>query len=390
MGERVENFDLRLDAYDAAAGTLRAAVTAAPAGEVDAVAVRLPPISLAAALAADAAGRRGLAAAFTQALLPPPLWACWRESVGRAGGAGLRLRVRTSDGAAALPWELLYDSERDSFLALDPATPVVRYLEGPIATPATAAPATVRALAVSAAAPALRLFVNRDELAAVAAALSTAWPGRCQVTQAAQVTPGLLQERLHLVRPHIFHFAGHALARVDETEQSLVLAAPGGYADLLNGTTLAALLGAAQTRLAVLNACSTAAQGAERWSGLAQQLVRRGIPAVAALTAELEDDLAACFARTFFQALAAGDALDVAATRGRLAILQAGGVNRSGAWLVPALFTRLPDARLWPPEAAADTPALAVSGTPATQIEAGVYVQGDATIDLRGSTFQFK
>ena len=122
---------------------------------------------------------------------------------------------------------------------------MVRYLEGAIAA------------------------VLAEELAAVAAALAVAWPERCQVTQVAQVTPSLLQERLMLVRPHIFHFAGHALVREGEAEHILVLAGEGGYADALPETTLAALLGAVKTRLAVLNACTTGAAGAERWSGLA-------------------------------------------------------------------------------------------------------------------------
>ncbi|MBP8292468.1 MAG: CHAT domain-containing protein, partial [Caldilineaceae bacterium] len=385
------DFDLRVDEYDAGSGALRVAVAASPAGEVDPTPSTAPPISLAQALAADDAGLRTLATTFTQAVLPSPIWTCWRESIGRAGAAGLRLRVRTSDAAASLPWELLYDAAHGSFLALDPATPVVRYLEGPIAAPLLSAPATVRALVTSASAPAAQLFVDRSEVATVAAALSAAWPGRCQVTQIAQLTPALLQERLMLLKPHIFHFAGHATAHPDAASHILVLAAAGGYIDPLDEKTLAALLGAAQTRLVMLNACVTAEEGAERWSGLAQQLVRGGVPAVVAMHTTIDDDLAVRFAHAFYRALAAGDALDVAATQGRLALLQAGGPNRANVWLVPALFTRLTDARLWPTPTTTMTAAsaLAAAGPAINKVEAGVFVQGDATIDVRGSSFHF-
>ena len=54
-------------------------------------------------------------------------------------GLRLKLRVRASD-LVKLPWELLFDARRNSYLALSVYTPLVRYLE----TPQTRKPLTVR------------------------------------------------------------------------------------------------------------------------------------------------------------------------------------------------------------------------------------------------------
>ena len=112
------------------------------------------------------------------------------------------------------------------------------------------------------------------------------------------------------------------------------------------------------------------------------------------MRAVIDDDLAARFARTFYRALAAGAALDVAVTHARLALFQAGGANRGGAWLVPALFTRLADGRLWPAPAVPlssplPQPDAGTGGYTIGAVNAGVFVQGDATFDFRDSSFHF-
>ena len=64
----------------------------------------------------------------------------WRASLAPGGDAGLRLRLMVEapdpsagSGLAARPWELLYDPTAERFLALDPGTPIVRYVRLPFA-----------------------------------------------------------------------------------------------------------------------------------------------------------------------------------------------------------------------------------------------------------------
>jgi len=108
------------------------------------------------------------------------------------------------------------------------------------------------------------------------------------------------------------------------------------------------------------------------------------------MRAPITDGAATAFAETFYTAIAAGEALDKAMTHARQAIM---GLRMTGEWLVPALFLRAGDARLWAEPAAreeAQKPGKGggtVGGTHIESLQAGTVIMGDATIDQRGSTF---
>ena len=93
-----------------------------------------------AALALDATGRRFDARAFGtrlyQAAFAGPIDLCLQRSLDETARrqAGLRIRLRLDqslDGAANLPWELLYAPSLGRFLAQSDLTPIVRYVESP-------------------------------------------------------------------------------------------------------------------------------------------------------------------------------------------------------------------------------------------------------------------
>jgi len=356
------NFDLRAELVDPVAGRLTVAVTGSPAGEVDAVAVAAPPVTLDAACKASSAPHlHDLAAAFTAAVLPAPLWTAWRASVAAAGVQGVRLRIRSAEGgAAALPWELLYDAARAAFLAHDPLTPVVRYLEGrsgegetgstqsPISNLSISNPPISPSLLLTAATPVDLPGLAGTELDAVGAAVQ---PARFLVQRIDHLTAHGLEATLTEQRPALFHFSGHGFWSAYDAEGGLALESVHGHAELLDGATLAMLLAAARTQVVVLNACATAQGGAARWSGLAQALVRRGAPVVVAQRAAVEDDLAQAFAEGFYRSLAVDGSVERGVTFGRLSMARLGAVTgRPGAWLSPVLFQRQP-VRLWQGEA---------------------------------------
>ena len=123
------------------------------------------------------------------------------------------------------------------------------------------------------------------------------------------VTPTLaaLQERLLGEPVHILHFVGHGV--FDETSQAgnLALEDDRGRQHLVRGEDLAAILrNRPDMRLAYLNACEGALASEQSvFTGVAQTLVREGVPAVVAMQAEITDAGAIELARIFYTALAA-------------------------------------------------------------------------------------
>ncbi|MCX7669198.1 MAG: hypothetical protein N2439_03905, partial [Anaerolineae bacterium] len=121
-----QDFDLRIERWSAApAGTprYRAAVLASPVGEASTdFTLAIPPDAT-----VEEAGRLLFEAVFAGEVLT-----ALRRSLDRAGrhGGGLRIRLRltATPDLADLPWEALYDSGRERFLALSTETPIVRYL----------------------------------------------------------------------------------------------------------------------------------------------------------------------------------------------------------------------------------------------------------------------
>ena len=323
-------------------------------------------------------------------LLPDPIWTLWRESLGRAGEAGLRLRVRPGDPrSAALPWELLHDGERGEFLALNPATPLVRYLEGPIPLPPGPPPAPLGLLLASAAPTDADPLQVAGELAQIAQALA---PAPLSIQQQPHMQVNQLRDLLLRHRPHVLHFAGHATWDPDRRQGQLVLENAKGQADPLADHILATLLRQSGVGLVVLNACESGVAGQEPWSGLAQALVQAGVPGVVAMATVIHDQAALAFAQAFYTALAQGLPVDQAVVHGRQAILaHHRSSSQAGEWLAPVLFLRSPDGRLWAQPPAAQPERESREAGPAGGISigtlnAGNVVFGDQEVDLRGAT----
>lgn len=381
----MHNFDLQATDFDPATRRITLTVVDSPAGQVGPVPSVVPSLSLVQALAASRSHLDEMGDAFTAALLPPPLWLAWRESVGHAGEAGLRLRIRTQDAAcAALPWELLRDKARRVFLAQDPSTPVVRYLHGPVplSTRRLADPLSILALSAQ---PTSLPDLTATPFPAGSSAGSLALR-RGDHLQARQIKSLLLKHR-----PHILHFDGHALWDEIAGQGMLLLEDSLGNPDPLAGEILAKLLRGHGVGLVVLNACETAQGGDDPWAGLAQGLVLAGVPAVVAMGSEVKDRAAATFAESFYTALSVGQPVDRAITHARLAMAALPTV-RPGEWLIPALFLRVADGQLWevpeaPPQAqpsiAPTTGGVFFNGP--TQI--GNFFTGGTVLDQRGSTF---
>ena len=130
---------------------------------------------------------------------------------------------------------------------------------------------------------------------------------------------------------HVFHFIGHG--GFDETagEGVLVLEHPDGTAHRVGASRLGTLLHDASMQLAVLNACEGArTSGRDAFSGVAQALVRQGLPAVVAMQTEISDKAALVFSHEFYYFLTRGLPIDAAICEVRKAMATSDEVSEWG------------------------------------------------------------
>jgi Tfp pilus assembly protein PilF len=251
-----------------------------------------------------------------------------------------------------LPWELLCRPETEDFLCLSRRTPVVRSLEAHRERrPAVARPSRLRILAVEASPTDFTsLAVARERTN-----LEEAWKGQEKNVEIVFLKLGGVEEirQALLAAPfHILHFMGHGKFDEESSEGMLFFEQCDGTSQPFEGRRLAQLLHDFDSlRLVVLNACHTAkavgTHGPNPFAGTASALVMGGVPAVVAMSGPVSDLAAVAFSRTFYQRLAAGDAIEAAVTEGRLAIQRA--EPGDGAWATPTLFLRSPDGMLFAP-----------------------------------------
>lgn len=380
----MENFDLRISDHDGY--YMRVAVIHSPAGEVPSVKVEAPFYTALDLVEEHDARLRDIAEKFTAQALPAAVWQAWRESWAAAGEPGIRLRIRCEDtNSMRIPWELLYDAERKNFLAQDPRSTVVRYLEGAIPDNVKPITGPLRML-LTGASPADqdKLDVGK-ELDGIEAALAAAKrAGRAAVTRLNDLTPDALDKALLEVKPHLFHFSGHGVWDERAGAGHLLLDEGRGQSAKLADAKLAMLLRGRGVALVVLNACETAL-GGDAWGGLAQSLVLAGVPAVVAMQVPVSDAAAAAFAGTLYAALANQYPLERAVTLARQTLArQAEEVASPGEWLAPVLFMRTGSERFWQREAA-EQPQATLDGISIGAIHAVNVALRDQIIDQRGA-----
>jgi hypothetical protein len=270
----------------------------------------------------------------------------------------LVLRIRPPE-LSRLPWEFLYNTGADEYLAL--TMPLLRYPE--VLEPR-------RALQVSppleilgmVALPSDRdpLDVEEEQQWLEAALVDLERTGRVRLTWIEGQTWRDLQRAMRQGRWHVFHFIGHG--GFDQTADEGIIALAdeqGGTRPLHAGDLSLLLRDHASLRLMLLNACETGRTGPlDPFSSTAGALVRRGIPAVVAMQYEISDRAAIEFTRTFYGALADGFPIDVGVMEARRAVKLA---HRSSLeWSIPVLYLRSTHAHIFdlsasPPPAPAPT-----------------------------------
>jgi hypothetical protein len=301
--------------------------------------VEAPPV-----IAAKEAGARLFNVVFAGAL-----GECLRRSQDHAidEQAALRIRLRLSDclELADLPWELLYDRSEDSFLALSSNTPVVRHIQLPARTRPVAVTLPLKILVIRsepADYPALDLDVEWAQVAEALAGL--AHTGLLTVRELAVPSLGELRRELLRDTYHVLHYMGHG--GFDQQRGGFLMFTDGaGRGAQVTAADLGVMLrDHSSMRLAVLNACQAGRTDPhDPFAGVADTLVRRGIPAVVAMQFEITDTAAVEFAPALYGALATGRPIDAAIAEARKAMYIVSALE----WATPVLYLRADSARLF-------------------------------------------
>lgn len=357
-----ETFDLRIqpsqhDSYDAVVirspvGEARASFTLPFANEQ-----RIASLwqaldasrSLGSAEQADSDDLCSLGTQLYQAAFGGAVGDCLRRSLDKAQHhkAGLRIRLRIDDRLpmlADLPWEYLYAPELGGFLALSVRTPLIRYLEVPHAAAIKLLPPPLTVLAVlsnPAGMPSLAVEEEWTRLQQAAAGLGT---HQVRLERVPAIWSAL-QTRLRQGAVHVLHFIGHGY--FDEKAQGgLIFEDEAGQPTWMPAERFKVLLQDSKEslRLIFLNACEGARGGrSDSFAGVAQQLVKQGLPAVLAMQFPVTDRAAIALSQAFYRALAEGCPIEAAVSEARKAIY---GLDGSPEWGTPVFFSRSDDNRM--------------------------------------------
>jgi nucleoid-associated protein YgaU len=300
-------------------------------------------------------------------------------------GKGLRFVIDTTDTPelGRLPWEFLYSPEKDDFLFSDRMKPVVRWLDVDEPTPTLKISPPLRVLIAFASPGGVAPLQIGEELARLDEALMPLTRrGLISITTLEHTTLERLDEALLNVRPHVLHFIGHGDFNGGDGLLLLESDTPDRAPDPLTGRRLGVLLRnhLDTLRLVFLNSCVGATVSpVDPFGGIAQTLIRRGVPAVIAMQFVIPDKAAIELSRHFYRYLAAGQPVDAALTSAR-AFLFARGYEVE--WGAPALHMRSPDGRLFDigalPAAAPPLPPVQPPVLPPSAVEAG---PGPATVE---------
>jgi hypothetical protein len=279
----------------------------------------------------------------------------------RDHGVRIRLsfatRIAGMSEVASLPWELLTPSGEDP-LALSRKTLVVRALDSSSAAAAANAwnplplekPLRILVILANPAGTAeLNLEDERARIEREWARIGGVSVDYLGGSDKAEERPTYENLSTYLARrdPHVIHYMGHGAFDVHTGHGSLVLENEDGSQCLVSGQKLRILFNdEPSVRLVFLNACKTAAtsaqSGSTAFAGVADALIRGGIPAVVAMQFPISDRAAILFAQTFYQRIVDGYPVDAAVTEGRKALQspsQSVWVQRE--WATPVLFHAL-------------------------------------------------
>jgi len=268
------------------------------------------------------------------ALLPGEVRLRYQKSTDRAlaSGLGVRVVLRFEGGADELPWELLRDPDRFTFLGLDPWRAVVRCTEMSAREATTTSATPLRILLAVSTPDGTPAIDAAAEIMSIQSRLRPfSWGAAVEVVTLRTASLDLIRETLQAKDFHVFHYIGHGVHPAGGIGHLDLTAEDGTTVSSRSADEIAAILAASPSlRLAVLNCCDSAvsdgSDGSDPFAGTAAAFVRAGIPAVVAMRRAITDTAAVAFADEFYATLIeSGGLVEPAVARGRAALLAADG-----------------------------------------------------------------
>lgn len=267
----------------------------------------------------------------------------------RAANKGVRVRLSLDSSVEALPWEFMYSPAQDQFLALNPNSPIVRYIDGATQPAPLRSDHPLQVLVVIANPANQAPLETSDEKDLITRTLAPlVAKGTVEVTFIeGKNSWDRLCKQLKRDETHILHFIGHGAFDTTNNEGVLVMVNNEGDAEFIDSERLRYLVqGTTRLRLVVLNSC-LGAEGADAqpFSSVAAGMVRSGIPAVIAMQFEISDVAARKIAESFYESLTLNKPVDAALTDARRTIFFS---NRDSLeWATPILYMQVPDGQLF-------------------------------------------
>ena len=272
---------------------------------------------------------------------------CRRQAAREERALRVVLEVQPPE-LARLPWEFMFDTTQQAYLALDVALLRSPIMDDQARTLLVEGPLRVLGMAA--------LPGDQQELAAVGEEQRRLGEALEPLIRARRVeldwvegqTWRDLREKVHRGGWHVLHFIGHG--GFDETAKEGMLALEserGGRTQWLGAAELGIILGKEKSmRLVVLNACDTGrASALDEFSSMGGALLRGGTPAVVAMQHAITDEAALEFSRAFYKELARQQPVEQCVTEARTMIRLAS--RWSLEWGTPVLYMRSPDGRLF-------------------------------------------
>ncbi|HFC91473.1 MAG TPA: CHAT domain-containing protein [Leucothrix mucor] len=239
--------------------------------------------------------------------------------------AGLRIRLRFPENPELIniPWEFLFDDRTYSFLTLSGNTSIVRYMELSIGAKSLQITPPLRVLVVISDPkdyPPLNVAKERDKIQQALTSLEQKQRIKLDIIEHAtlhKITQSISEHHCHII-----HFIGHGDFNEERNEGVLVTEDDKGNGLQVSSQRIATIIeGSRSTRLIVLNACEGGITSLENiFSGVAQSVVKKGVPAVLAMQYVITDKSAIVFSETFYNALSQGSPVDTSLSLARLAI----------------------------------------------------------------------
>ncbi len=264
-------------------------------------------------------------------------------------GKDLRLKLRVQPPElSTLPWEFLYDPYTSAYVCLA-NTSIVRYLNEhqPVQLPLVVAPPLRVLQLIATTLDTAPMGVDRERRGVESAVQALVEQGLIELTRNERPTWRDLREDLRRRGTHVLHFVGHGGFDRRSGESFVVFADETGRGHALSASQLGLVLSDHPTLRLVILAAGEGAQDKDHdvFGSTAIELVTQGLPAVLVMQYPLPDRSVIVFNRAFYNELVRGRPVDMAVDVARSAVGQMD--PDSLAWGIPALFTRLPDGRVF-------------------------------------------